>query len=390
MFAIGLECLRCRATSELTAESYLCPICGPGPNPADAGILDVRYDYEQARSRLFKGRSVVADTSRDLFRFLPLLPVEARGPVLPVGSTPLFEAAGLRGAGGVAGLYLKDETRNPTRALKDRATAVGVTRAQALGYRDVSCASSGNAAISMAGFCAFAGLQAHAFVPGRASQLRLKWLRRFGAEVRRSDGDYDAAFEEAEKQRERGWYSRNCAFNPFLVEGKKTVGLEIAEQLDWEVPDLVICPVGDACTLGAIGKAFRELTTMGVTDRLPRLIGVQSQAVQPVVSRLREEHGKPPVAPDPRLQTAAASIDVNYPRNMRRLLNEINYSGGTVLAVDEEAIAAAQRRLAADAGVVAEFTSATTLAGLLRLAELESLDGKRAVLVITGGRPDEG
>ena len=152
----------------------------------------------------------------------------------------------------------------------------------------------------------------------------------------------------------------------------------------------MICPVGDACTLGAIGKAFRELTTMGVTDRLPRLIGVQSQAVQPVVSRLREEHGKPPVAPDPRLQAAAASIDVNYPRNMRRLLNEINYSEGTVLAVDEEAIAAAQRRLAADAGVVAEFTSATTLAGLLRLAELESLDGKRAVLVITGGRPDEG
>jgi threonine synthase len=390
VFATGLQCLRCGAAADLSPETYLCPVCGPGDNPADAGILDVQYDYEQARGRLFSGRALADQETADLFRFLPLLPVEARGPVLPVGSTPLYEAQRLAGSGGLATVYLKDETRNPTRALKDRATAIGVTRAQALGYQDVSCASSGNAAISLAGFSAFAGLRAHAFVPNGASKLRLKWLERFGAEVRRSEGDYDAAFEEAEQMRARGWYSRNCAFNPFLVEGKKTAGLEIAEQLDWDVPDLVICPVGDACTLGAIGKAFHELVEMGITDRLPRLIGVQSEAVQPVVARLREERGEQPLPQDPSLRTAAASIDVKFPRNMRRLLNEIERSDGTVIAVDEDSIAAGQRQLAEQAGVVAEFTSAATLAGLLRLAELESLDGRRAVLVVTGGRPDEG
>lgn len=383
MLVSGLECLRCEQPTELTPESYLCPRCGTGERASDAGILDVLYDYAAARKGLLG-----ANGDADLFRYLPLLPVEERGQVPPVGWTPLYEAPALAGLGGLDSVLLKDETRNPTRALKDRATAVGVSRAKALGYEDIYCASAGNAAISLAGFSAYAGLRAHVFVPNAASEVRLGWLARFGADTRRSSGDYDFAFDEAEEMRSRGWYSRNCAFNPFLVEGKKTAGLEIAEQLGWSSPDLIVCPVGDACTLAAIGKAFRELTEMGIVDRLPRLIGVQSRATHPVVDRFDADRGRPVAAAGP-ATTTAASIDVKEPRNLTRLLNELERSGGTMIAVDDEEIGAAQRELAERSGIVVEFTSAASLGALRRLAEEETLAGQRAVLILTGGRPDD-
>lgn len=387
MFETDLRCIRCGRDQELRPDTYLCDACGKGDDPTDAGVLDVRYDYEAARRELFNGRSLASEAP-DMFRFLPLLPLEQRGPVPPVGSTPLYQAPALATSFGLEALFLKDETRNPTRAHKDRATAVGVSRASAMGYEDIVCASSGNAAISMSGFAAYAGMQAHAFVPNAASEVRLKWLRRYGADVRRSSGDYDFAYEEAEEARAQGWYSRNCAFNPFLVEGKKTIGLEVAQQLDWTVPDMIICPVGDACTLAAIGKAFRELGEMGVVDCLPRLVGIQAAAMPPAVDRLHERRGEGPEESEDH-ETVAASINVKYPRNLLRLLDEIERSDGTLIAVEESETAAAQTVLAEEAGLIAEFTSATTLAGLRRLAEAESLDGQSAVLIITGGRPDD-
>jgi threonine synthase len=384
---VHLECLRCGRIHDGARDGYLCKACGYGSGPSDAGVLDVRYDYARARERLFDGRRIRSDRT-DLFRYLPLLPVARVPDMQRAGGTALFPAPRLAVDLGLRHLTLKDETRNPTRALKDRATAVGVARAAERGYTDIVCASAGNAAISMAGFAANIGLRAHAYVPHNASEVRLDWLRRFGAEVYRSTGDYDFAYDEAEAMRAQGWYSRNCAFNPYLVEGKKTAALEIAEQLDWRVPDLVVCPVGDACTLGAIGKGFRELAEMGVTDRLPRLVGIQAAGTRPLVDRFLTEHNGWPQGPD-EADTAAASMNVKHPRNAKRLLNEIDATDGVLLAVDDDAIAAAQGELAERAGIVAEFTSAATLAGLRRLAELESLEGRTATLVITGGRLDD-
>jgi threonine synthase len=197
-----------------------------------------------------------------------------------------------------------------------------------------------------------------------------------------SPGDYDAAFDEAELDgHRRGWYSRNCAFNPFLVEGKKTVSYEIAEQLG-RTPDLVVAPVGDGCTLAGIGKGFRELREVGRADAVPRLLGVQAEGVQPLVARF---HG---ATDAPEGSTRAASIAVRRPRNAARLLRELRTAGGTLLAVPDAETAAASDVLAREAGVVCELTSATGLAGLARLAESESLEGKTAVIVITGGRVD--
>ncbi|MBZ5603831.1 MAG: pyridoxal-phosphate dependent enzyme [Acidobacteriia bacterium] len=346
--------------------AYLCPRCGG--DHEDPGIFDVHYDYAAARGQLAR--------RADVFRYLPLLPVRGVGAVLNAGGTAMVEAPRLAKRLGLRALYLKDETRNPTRCLKDRATAIATTLALELGVRDVYCASAGNAAISLAGFAAHAGLRCHVFVPSYASPVRLDWLRRFGAEVHVSKGDYDQAFAEAEEQgKAHGWYSRNCAFNPFLVEGKKTCGLEIAEQVP---ADFVVAPVGDGCTLGGIGKGLREAREIGLTDRVPKLIGVQAAGVQPMVARFR---GVQAEAGD----TKAASIAVRRPRNALRLMRELRECGGEMIAVSDVQIGEAQRVLAEDAGIVAEFTSAATLAAV---ESMESLRGKTVVLVITGGRPD--
>jgi len=380
LFVTGLKCFRCGATYEMTPTAYTCPACAR--TPGDDGILDVQYDY-YALSNAF--RDAVKKSGRyDVFRFLPLLPISEPTNVLPVGGTPLLAAPRLAARLGLKSLLLKDETRNPTRCLKDRATAIAVTLATANRYRDMYCASAGNAAISLAGFCANHGLGCHVFVPSEVSQTRLNWLRRYGADIHVSTGNYDQAYDEAERAgAENGWYSRNCAFNPFLVEGKKTVAFEMAEQLGWQVPDLVVAPVGDGCTLGAIGKGFRELEAVGLTDEIPQLIGVQSEAIQPLVRRHRGDDS----AWDDG-NTQAASIAVRRPRNTLRLLSEICHSNGRMLGVSDEHISSAQKILAVEAGVVAEFTSAATLAGLIQLAEHESLENKSAVLVITGGRLD--
>ena len=161
------------------------------------------------------------------------------------------------------------------------------------------------------------------------------------------------------------------------------VSFEIAEQLGWSVPDVVVAPVGDGCTLGAIGKGFRELREVGLTERLPRLLGAQAAAVQPLVQSQRGEASHDNDGP-----TRAASVAVRTPRNASRLLDELAASQGSMQAVTDDAIEHAQRLLASEAGVVCEFTSVATLAGLSQLAEAESLAGQTAVLVITGGRLD--
>jgi threonine synthase len=396
------RCLRCGAEQPAAPLAELCTRCAPATGEsgadspdADPAILDVVYDYDAARPALLTAIAPSgppsarrADADVGLFRWRALLPVDTVPPLPPTGDTPLLAAERLATRLGLGALHLKDETRNPTRCLKDRATAVAIARARAAGATDVYCASAGNAAISLAGYAAYAGLGCHVYVPHDASRTRLAWLEQFGADVHVSRGSYDDAFAEAAEAGARhGWYNRNCAYNPYLVEGKKTVAFEIAEQLDWQVPDVVAAPVGDGCTLGAIGKGFRELRALGLIDRLPRLVGAQAAALQPLVRRWR---GEPP-APESGA-TRAASIKVRHPRNALRLLAELDAAGGALVAVEEEAIEAARRALGREAGVVAEFTSAAALAALERWAAERARAGERglrAVVVVTGGRPDE-
>ena len=385
-FVTGLTCLKCRVEYGMEGTESVCESCARGPDQGEPGVLDVRYDYAAAgdalRAGLAGGRG-----ARDLFRYWPLLPLpdqsdpQSRPAFLGAGDTPLVEAPSIARRLGLESFWIKDETANPSGCLKDRATAIAIALAAARGMRELCCASAGNAALSLARFCAEARFACHVFVPSGIDPARLARLRALGADVRVSAGDYDQAYDEAVLAcRREGWYSRSCAWNPFLVEGKKTVSFEIAEQRGWQVPDLVAAPVGDGCTLGAIGKGFRELAQVGLTRTIPRLIGVQAEAVQPLVGRWLG------VAPAPTERaTAASSIAVRRPRNSLRVLDEVRQSGGILIAVSDRETARAQELLLEEAGIRAEFSSATALAGLLRLAASGSLGAGSGCLVVTGG-----
>ena len=384
-FATGLRCLKCATTYAFDRRAGVCPVCGPGVGDDDPGVLDVLYDYDAARAHLPPTRS----GARDVFSWSALLPVgKPSVPLLPAGGTALVAVPRLARRYGLAELWLKDETRNPTRCLKDRATTIAVAMAIEQGARALYCASAGNAAISLAGFCAHAELECHVYVPHGVATQRLAWLHAFGASVQVSDGDYDVAYEEAERDAAlKGWHSRNCALNPFLVEGKKTVSFEMAERIG--APDIVVAPVGDGCTLGAIGKGFREARECGIIDTLPRLVGVQSDGIRPMVDRYTGSAMRSFQTGEATSPPRASSIAVRRPRNALRLMAELRASQGSMVSVSDDALIVAQQRLAEEGGVVAEHTSAAALAALDQLIAHESLAGKRAVLVITGGRVDQ-
>lgn len=399
-FATRLRCLRCGTEHPLDLRASLCSVCTPAGG-LDHGVLDVQYDLEAAVHAL---RTPSRNARADIFRWAPVLPVDAPSISLCAGGTPLVPAPRLARSLGIGELWLKDDTRNPTRSLKDRATAVALAIAQQIRANAVYCASQGNAAISLAGFAAQVGMECHVFVPSTASETRLDWLRRFGAHVHLSNGSYDQAYEEAEAAgAANGWFSRNCAFNPFLVEGKKTVSWEIREQLGG-VPDVVVSPVGDGCTLGAIGKGFREMRDGGLTKRLPRLIGVQSATMDPLVARFaagatagagagaRVAGGasapEGAAGGEHRHASRASSILVGRPRNALRLFAELRESAGELVSVNDEAIGNAEQLLALESGVVCEFSTAAGIAGLQELARGGSLAKARVVAVLTGGRVD--
>lgn len=373
-----LRCTLCRSEYEATPTTYTCSRCG------DAGILEVEYDYDYARARLGRD-SLAANPEWNMWRYLPLLPVHpASGrPNLRVGGTPLYRADRYARAVGLEEVWVKDDGLNPTGSLKDRASALGVVKAMEAGASAVACSSTGNAGSSLAGNAAAAGLPSYVFVPDRAPKGKLAQLLLFGARVVAVKGSYEDAFRlSMEAIRRWGWYNRNAALNPYLVEGKKTVALEIAEQLGWRVPDWVVVSVGDGCTIAGVGKGFFDLHDCGLTDRVPRLLGVQAQGCAPIYRAFQA--GGEEWVPEPE-GTLADSIAVGVPRNPIKALRAVRRSGGEMVAVSDEEILEAMRLLASSAGVFAEPAAAAAFAGLAR-ARREGIvaAGEVVVGIVTG------
>lgn len=264
---LGLKCVLCGEEYATHEVLYVCPKHGY------EGILDVQYDYQLIAKRLTK-EGLAQNRDYSIWRYKPLLPVEAESPTpsLQVGWTPLYRAKRWGEKLGLPHLYLKDDGRNPTASLKDRASAIGVVKAQELGKRIITCASTGNAASSLAGLAASVEMRTVIFVPESAPKAKVAQLLIFGAQVIMVKGTYDEAFDLClEASDEFGWYSRNTAYNPYLSEGKKTAALEICEQLSWRVPDRVFVSVGDGCIIGGLHKGFKDLLTLGFIEYLPKI-----------------------------------------------------------------------------------------------------------------------
>ena len=255
------QCVRCGKTYEAVPDLTNCE-CG--------GILEIVYDYEYIKSVLTKEK-LAARKNPTMWRYRELLPVEETTPDTPlrVGWSPLYEAPRLAEKLGIAKLYVKDDGLNPTASLKDRASAMAVAKAGEAGAKVIACSSTGNAASSLAGNAAAAGFETYIFVPSRAPKGKVAQLMTFGAHVISVQGSYEETFELSKAAIDKwGWYNRNAAINPYLSEGKKTVSLEIMEQLNWEVPDYIAISVGDGCTIAGLWKGLKDLYAIGFIDKL--------------------------------------------------------------------------------------------------------------------------
>ncbi|MCL2342928.1 MAG: threonine synthase, partial [Firmicutes bacterium] len=301
---------------------------------------------------------------------------------LRVGGTPLYRSDRLAEALGIRELYVKDDGQNPTASLKDRPSALAVVKAREAGADTLACASTGNAASSLAGNAAAAGLKTVIFVPARAPAGKVAQLHIFGARVILVEGSYGDAFRmSAAAIRENGWYNRNAAVNPYLMEGKKTVSFEIAEQLNWNIPDYVCVSVGDGCTIAGVWKGFRDLYAVGMISKLPKLLSVQAAGCCPINRAFWENAPYRPMPED----TLADSIAVGEPRNPIKAVNAIRESGGLTVEVTDEEILSAMRLLGSTCGVFGEPAGVAGTAGLKKALKLGLIPRDAgAVSIVTG------
>ncbi|HBY57668.1 MAG TPA: threonine synthase [Candidatus Atribacteria bacterium] len=372
-----LKCLLCGKEYTSKEVKYNCPQCG------DEGILEVIYDYSGIKKDF---NPVILEKNKEfsMWRYLPLLPIDDPTKIGPlkVGWTPLYEAKRIREDLGMPNFWIKDDGRNPTASLKDRPSALAVVKAQELGEEIVTCASTGNAASSLAGAAASVGLKSYIFVPQTAPAAKIAQLLVFGATVFAVRGSYDKAFDlSIEATREFGWYNRNTAFNPYMVEGKKTVALEIIEQMNFDVPDYLFVPVGDGCIISGVAKAYKEVFSLGFITHLPKLVAVQAEGCKPIVDAVNGDGKVKFVEPN----TIADSIAVGIPRNRLMAVRDVKESKGFGVAVSDKEILEAIRYLGVKQGIFAEPAGAAAFAGMLKALKEGIISKKDKVVVLITG-----
>ena len=376
---LGYRCTICGREFPFGPELYTCPHCG------EKGILDIVYDYGEVKKVLTR-ETLAQNRDNSMWRYRALMPVADTTDVsrfLRIGWSPLYESRKLRDELGLKALYIKDDGINPTASLKDRASGVAVAKAMELGYDTISCSSTGNAASSCAGSAARMGLKAVIFVPRRAPQGKVAQLMIFGAKLVVVDGDYEQTFELSRAAIEKyGWYNRNAGINPVMSEGKKTVAMEIAEQLNFQVTDWVACSVGDGCTIGGVYTGFKDLYELGIIDRIPRILGVQSTGCCPFVNADKTPDHE--LVPTPE-ETLADSISVGVPRNPKKAQRAVYASCGRWIAVSDEDILSAMCLLGRNEGVFSEPAGVTATAGVKAAIEQGIIRSGETVTVISTG-----
>ena len=371
---LGLRCVKCGREYDCAPDITTCQ-CG--------GILDVVYDYEYIKTKV---SSKTLDNSREMsmWRYRDMLPVESDTPQPPlrVGMSPIYPSRALEEYLGINRLWIKDDGINPTASLKDRASAIAVAKAYEAKANIIAASSTGNAASSLAGNAAAAGMKTFIFVPSRAPKGKIAQLMRFGANVISVKGSYEDTFAISAKAIEKyGWYNRNAAINPYLSEGKKTVSYEIAQQLNWCVPDYVAVSVGDGCTIAGVWKGFWDMYQLGLIHKLPRLISVQASGCCPINRAIQNNQPLEPMAED----TIADSIAVGLPRNPDKAINAIKQSNGLTVQVTDQQIMQAQFTLGSKAGVFGEPAGVAAFAGVEKLARQGAIPSDSSVCVIVTG-----
>jgi threonine synthase len=376
-----LKCVVCGQTYEPFSVEYTCPSCG------EAGTLDVLYDYAQLAQDVNREQIATSNTFTS-WRYKPLLPVpaDAELPPLAVGWTPLYHTPRLAQAIGVEQAWVKDDGANPTGSLKDRASTHVVAMAMSRGMNVVSTASTGNAAAALAGIAASVpGMQSIIFVPATAPEAKIAQLLVYGAQVLLIEDTYDVAFDFCMQTCiEKNWYCRNTGVNPFTTEGKKTVSLEIAEQLGWQAPDVVVVSVGDGSIISGVYKGFYDLHQLGWIDKMPRIIGVQAEGSRPLVDAWLNDTAGEAMQPV-NAHTIADSISAGLPRDRVKALRAVRATDGAYIAVSDDEILRAIPEFARLTGVFAEPASVASFVGARHAVESGYIKSNERLVIISTG-----
>ncbi|MFB6194845.1 MAG: threonine synthase [Haloplanus sp.] len=368
---VWLACIDCgEQFAPFSAIRYTCDHCD--------GLLEARY-ADPPTFADFSGRGV--------WRYAAGLPFE-EGVTLPEGDTPLHRVPRLEDEVGVATLRIKHEGMNPTGSFKDRGMTVGVRVARELGVGRLACASTGNTSAALAAYGARAGMQTLVLLPaGKVAAGKIAQAALHDARILEVDGNFDDCLDIVQDLAARGEVYLLNSLNPFRLEGQKTIGFEILEAFrddHGRFPDRIVLPVGNAGNTAALYKCFRELVQSGALDpaQVPKLTGVQAEGAAPMVEAI--ESGADTVRRWPEVETIATAIRIGNPVNAPKALPGIRNTGGTAVAVSDEAITDAQRSLAAE-GVGVEPASAASVAGLRKLRESGVVDADEDVVCLTTG-----
>jgi threonine synthase len=349
-------------------------------SPAGKPLL-VRYDLDRLRTEL--PRSALKDRAPDLWRYRELLPYERTTSVISLGEsmTPLLSLDKLAARWDLGALWVKDEGRLPTGSFKARGLALAVTLAHELGVREMAIPTNGNAGAAMAAYASRAGIRSVCFCPADTPEANVREMAMLGAATYLVDGLIDDCGRlVTQGERERGWFNCSTLKEPYRIEGKKTMGLELAEQLDWELPDVILYPTGGGTGLIGMWKAFAEMESLGwIGARRPRMIAVQAAGCAPIVRAF--EAGAATAPRWENAHTMAAGIRVPAAIGDALILAAVRESNGTALAVDDDAIEAAWRKAAAEEGVLLCPETAATLAAIERARERGAIRrGERVAL----------
>ena len=372
-----LECAACGARHEAQRLHNLCTQCGKP--------LLVRYDLKRAAASLTK--ESLRDRGPDLWRYREVLPVEHDVNIVTLGEgfTPLVRASRLGAQLGFDELYIKDEGQNPTQSFKARGMAVAVSMAKELGAKKLAVPSAGNAAGALAAYAARAGMEAHIFMPRDTPRANVIECEQTGANVTLMDGLItDCGAEVGRRKEAAGWFDVSTLKEPYRIEGKKTMGYELAEQFDWELPDVIIYPTGGGTGLIGMWKAFDEMEQMGwIGSQRPRMVTVQAAGCAPIVWAFEE--GKRFADEFPNAHTTAAGLRVPKAIGDFMIIDALRASGGTAVAVTDEELIEATKEIGAAEGIFCAPEGAACLPALRKLMKDGSVGAdERVVLFNTG------
>lgn len=373
------HCTDCGKIYRISQTIYLCDTCSSknNSNVPPKGVLKTVYNYDKL---LAKGITFYDLEKNEFIDLLPIKDINSL-PKLKVGNTPLYKINKLKSTKLSFNIFLKDDSQNPTYSFKDRASSVVSAYAKENRMNTIIAASTGNAGSSLAGICASQKQNAIILVPEKAPIAKLTQILMYGAKIIPIKGTYDDAFDLSIKASEVfGWYNRNTAFNPFTIEGKKTVAFELFKQLNFSIPDRIFVPVGDGVIISGVYKGFEDLLKLKIIKQMPIIVAVQAVKSNNLIRNINQEHYKIEQS-----STIADSISVDIPRNFHMAQKFINEYNGEFISVNDEEIINASSILSKNTGLFAEPAAAAAFAGLLSYHKNQKLHkNSNNVVLLTG------